>query len=81
MEDFGEHIKKTITDLNDLSGDIKKMIAKKNKEEKSGVKENTSLRSLQPTIKMYGSKEDAKSAKENPEIDFVHSQLNKIFSS
>ena len=81
MEDFGEHLKKTITDLNDLSGDIKKMIAKKNKEEKGGVKENTSLRSLQPTIKMYSSKEDAQNAKENPEIDFIQSQLAKILGS
>lgn len=82
MEDFAEYLKKTSSSLQELSNDIKRMANEKSKEAKSGVSKNfkdISLQSLQPTIKMYKSKEETVDAKNNPEIDFIKNQLDKIF--
>ena len=74
MGNFGEYCGKLASELSVLSGDIQRMVSSKNKDSK-----DVSLRSLQPTIKMYASKEDAVKSKENKEADFIRTQLNKIF--
>jgi len=82
MEDFGEYLKKMSSELQELSNDIKRMANEKSKEAK-GVKskdfKDISLQSLQPTIKMYKSKEEIVDSKKSPEMDFIKNQLDKIF--
>lgn len=74
MGDLGEYCGKIASELSILSEDIQKLAASKKKDS-----DDVSLRSLQPTIKMYASKQDAVKGKKNKEVDFIQTQLNKIF--
>ena len=83
MGDIVKSLEKAVAELSLLSEDIKRMVMEKRKEEGNSDKKDfkdISLRSLQPTIKMYKTKDEAKTSKENKEFDFIKTQLEKIFS-
>lgn len=81
MTDFGDYLHQVVSDLEVLSNDIKKMASEKAKKEKGKNFKDISLKSLQPTVKMYQTKEEIVASKKSPEEDFIRAQLEKIFSS
>lgn len=81
MEAYKQYLAEVISELGVLSEDIKKLIAENFKEEQDGKRKDfkdVSLKSMQSTIKLFKTKEEANEAKEIPELDFIRSQLEKI---
>jgi len=80
MSDFEKYLGKLAEDLGTLATDMGKIAAKRKEEGgKEPDKKGLSLKSIQPVTKIYKSKEDLESAKQNPDYDFIMKQLEKIF--
>ena len=76
MGDFQKYLRHLSDELAILSSDVAKMSKQPEVEAKG---KTVSFNSLQPTVKMYKDEKEIKFAKENPQVDFIRQQINKIF--
>ena len=76
MKNFQKYLQHLSDDLATLSSDVSKMA---NQPEVEAKGKKVSFSSLQPTVKMYKDEKEIKFAKENPQVDFIRQQINKIF--